>query len=81
MLRVAVVGGGLAGLTCAHNLQSNGVATHVFDMGTRGPGQRLARHHTCSATCVCSALLATLTSLLLQHLHPVYLHWLVHTEK
>lgn len=39
MPRVAVVGGGLAGLMCAQKLQSTGVAVHVFDMGKRGPGQ------------------------------------------
>ena len=37
--RVAVVGGGLAGLTCASELQGAGIAAHVFDMGSRGPGQ------------------------------------------
>ena len=41
MPRVAVVGGGLAGLMCAQELQSAGVAVHVFDMGRRGPGQLL----------------------------------------
>jgi predicted NAD/FAD-dependent oxidoreductase len=37
--RVAVVGGGLAGLACASELQGAGIAAHVFDMGSRGPGQ------------------------------------------
>ena len=45
MPRVAVVGGGLAGLACASELQGAGIAAHVFDMGSRGPGQFLRLTH------------------------------------
>ena len=51
MPRVAVVGGGLAGLMCAQELQSAGVAVHVFDMGKRGPGQLLTPL-SCLSTCL-----------------------------
>ena len=55
MPRVAVVGGGLAGLMCAQELQSAGIAVHVFDMGQRGPGQLLT---SCFLLCNLSALLS-----------------------
>ena len=55
MPHVAVVGGGLAGLMCAQELQSAGVAVHVFDMGKRGPGQLQnppARQLVCAVMCL-----------------------------
>jgi hypothetical protein len=39
--RVAIVGAGLAGATCAHALRQAGAHVHVFDKA-RGPGGRLA---------------------------------------
>jgi len=41
MIRVAIVGTGMAGLACARRLASAGVAPVLFDKG-RGPGGRLA---------------------------------------
>ncbi len=38
---VAIIGAGLAGLTCAKSLAAHGVATRLFDKG-RAPGGRLA---------------------------------------
>lgn len=38
--RVAVIGAGLAGASCAHELKQLGLSPHVFDMGFRGPGGR-----------------------------------------
>ena len=40
-MRVAVIGGGMAGLSCAHALQERGVAVTLFDKG-RQPGGRVA---------------------------------------
>ena len=38
--RVAVLGAGVAGLSCAVQLHSRGVRTEIFDQGSRGPGGR-----------------------------------------
>jgi renalase len=40
-MRIAIVGAGIAGLSCAHALQTGGHAVSVFDKG-RGPGGRMA---------------------------------------
>ena len=40
--RVAVIGGGVAGLSAAQSLLRNSVAVTVIDMGGRGPGGRVA---------------------------------------
>lgn len=37
---VAVVGGGIAGLTCAHFLAKQGLEVTLFDMGRSHPGKR-----------------------------------------
>ena len=37
-LKVAVIGGGLAGSSCANTLSKLDVEVSVFDMGFRGPG-------------------------------------------
>jgi hypothetical protein len=42
--RIAIVGGGLAGLSCAQRLQAAGHAVEVFDKG-RGPGGRICTRH------------------------------------
>jgi len=42
--RVAVIGGGIAGLTAARTLHDHGVPVEVFDKG-RGPGGRTATRH------------------------------------
>jgi oxygen-dependent protoporphyrinogen oxidase len=39
MKRVAIIGGGLAGLTCAHSLRERGIASTVFEADAR-PGGR-----------------------------------------
>lgn len=39
--RVAIIGAGMAGLTCASELVRNGVSVRLFDKG-RGPGGRMA---------------------------------------
>jgi 2-polyprenyl-6-methoxyphenol hydroxylase-like FAD-dependent oxidoreductase len=40
--RVAVIGAGIAGATCAHSLRAAGaVDVTMFDMGRRGPGKCL----------------------------------------
>ncbi|KAK3281220.1 hypothetical protein CYMTET_10975 [Cymbomonas tetramitiformis] len=39
-MRIAVVGGGLAGACCAHELAVSGKDVTLFDMGARGPGGR-----------------------------------------
>jgi predicted NAD/FAD-dependent oxidoreductase len=44
--RVAIVGGGVAGLVCARELASLGIRSVVFDTGERGPGGRLATRTT-----------------------------------
>ncbi len=44
-LRVAVIGAGVAGLTCARTLQDHGLAVSVFDK-SRGVGGRLATRRT-----------------------------------
>ena len=36
---VAIIGGGVAGLTCALELASQGISCTVFDMGTRTAGK------------------------------------------
>jgi phytoene dehydrogenase-like protein len=41
--RVAVIGGGLAGLTCAFKLARAGCATTVFDAGRRAGGRASSR--------------------------------------
>ena len=38
--RVAIVGAGVAGLSCAIQLASRGVRCDLFDQGSRGPGGR-----------------------------------------
>ena len=48
MQRVAVVGGGLAGLTCAQTLQAGGCEVVVLEK-SRGPGGRLSTRRTESA--------------------------------
>ena len=40
-MRIAIVGAGIAGLSCAHALQADGNTVTVFDKG-RGPGGRMA---------------------------------------
>eukprot|EP00887_Chlorella_sp_A99_P001479 scaffold8.g1479.t1 len=40
--RVAIIGGGLAGLVCAEQLAQQGIALTVFDTGEHGVGGRLA---------------------------------------
>jgi renalase len=40
-MRIAIVGAGIAGLSCAHALQTGGHTVRVFDKG-RGPGGRMA---------------------------------------
>ncbi|TGN44114.1 FAD-dependent oxidoreductase, partial [Paracoccus liaowanqingii] len=40
-IRVAIIGAGLAGLTCAGRLAQAGLSVTLFDKG-RGPGGRLA---------------------------------------
>lgn len=42
--RVAVIGGGLTGLTCARSLERRGFETTVFDRGRR-PGGRMSTRH------------------------------------
>lgn len=43
--RVAVVGGGVAGLVCARTLQDHGISVTLFDKG-RGPGGRMSTRRT-----------------------------------
>ena len=40
--RVAIIGGGMAGLSCARELALNGIESVVFDSGRRGVGGRCA---------------------------------------
>ena len=35
-----MIGAGLAGASCAHELKQLGLSPYVFDMGFRGPGGR-----------------------------------------
>lgn len=44
-LPVAVVGGGVAGLACAHSLTTAGLTVEIFDKG-RAPGGRVCTRHT-----------------------------------
>ncbi|MEB3221278.1 MAG: FAD-dependent oxidoreductase [Candidatus Sericytochromatia bacterium] len=46
--RIAIVGGGLSGLSCAQRLQAAGHAVEVFDKG-RGPGGRICTRHDAEA--------------------------------
>ena len=46
MRKVAVVGGGLAGMVCAESLATKGFNVHVFDMGRRATGGRSSVRHT-----------------------------------
>lgn len=44
-MRIAIIGAGITGLTCAHHLTKRGVAVAVFDKG-RGLGGRMATRRT-----------------------------------
>jgi predicted NAD/FAD-dependent oxidoreductase len=50
--RVAIIGGGVAGLVCALELARLGVRSTVFDTGERGPGGRLATRTTADGSFV-----------------------------
>ena len=43
---IAIIGGGLAGLSCATELSRNGIRSVVFDTGEHGAGGRLATRTT-----------------------------------
>jgi predicted NAD/FAD-dependent oxidoreductase len=53
--RVAIIGGGIAGLVCARELARLGVRSTVFDTGERGPGGRLATRTTADGSFVAGA--------------------------
>ena len=44
--RVAIVGGGLAGMMCADTLANRGFDVQVFDMGRRATGGRASVRYT-----------------------------------
>lgn len=45
---IAVVGGGIAGTTCASLLARNGYNVTLFDMGKNHPGEGQQRQHACT---------------------------------
>lgn len=47
--RVAIIGGGMSGLSCARSLASSGIAATVFDKGY-GPGGRVASRRAAEAS-------------------------------
>lgn len=50
---IAVVGGGISGLHCAHVLSQRGFTVTVFDLGKHSPGERFAAC-ICGSTCEAS---------------------------